>query len=179
MKYHFNSIEQNANQYIYRYHAMLYEGYRSTLWYFSIAGIIGSFGVVKEKGWQYLIPFWIFIYLLSKVANWVLKKWIVRKNYVEIKFTSNLPHYVMTDVLWILGQEKQYNRFRELIKNASENWEGGMVDISAGRLCARRINKANLTRDVLEMALYQQTLFEKKWSEETGRNYPHDEIPWR
>jgi hypothetical protein len=48
---------------------------KSTFKYLAIAGIIGSFHVVSDKGWLYLIPFWIIIFAIAKVLDWVIKKW--------------------------------------------------------------------------------------------------------
>jgi len=46
-----------------------------TLPLFILAGIVGSFKVVSEKGWLYLIPFWIIIVILSKICDWAISKW--------------------------------------------------------------------------------------------------------
>jgi hypothetical protein len=48
---------------------------KSTLNYFAIAGIIGSFHVVSDKGWVYLIPFWIIVFVIAKFCDWLIKKW--------------------------------------------------------------------------------------------------------
>lgn len=48
---------------------------KSTLPYLAIAGIIGSFKVVTERGWLYLVPFWIAIVLIAKIMDWIIKKW--------------------------------------------------------------------------------------------------------
>jgi TM2 domain-containing membrane protein YozV len=48
---------------------------KSTFRFFSIAGLIGSFKIVGEKGWLYLIPFWIGIILISLFMDYVLKRW--------------------------------------------------------------------------------------------------------
>lgn len=43
--------------------------------YFALAGIIGSFRVVSNNGWLYLIPFWILIFVIAKLFDWLIKKW--------------------------------------------------------------------------------------------------------
>lgn len=53
---------------------------KSTFNYFAIAGIIGSFNIVNDKGWVYLIPFWIIIFIISKVADWIISKWDSNNN---------------------------------------------------------------------------------------------------
>jgi hypothetical protein len=45
----------------------------SSFFYLAIAGVIGSFNVVNENGWLYLIPFWIIIFLLSKIVDYLMK----------------------------------------------------------------------------------------------------------
>ena len=102
MKIHFNSIKRNGDKYIYEYHTYKNGNFKSTFGYLSIAGIIGSFKVVSEKGWLYLIPFWIVIIVLYKTLDWIIKKWIVQKNSVKIQFISKYPHYVLEDILWML-----------------------------------------------------------------------------
>tara|TARA_Y100000385_G_C12939933_1_gene570581 strand:- start:478 stop:702 length:225 start_codon:yes stop_codon:yes gene_type:complete len=45
-----------------------------SFFYFAVAGVIGSFNVVSENGWLYLIPFWVVIFLLSKIVDYLLNK---------------------------------------------------------------------------------------------------------
>ena len=85
MKIHFNSIKRNGGKYIYEYHTDKNGNFKSTFRYLSIAGIIGSFKVVSEKGWLYLIPFWIVIIVLYKTLDWIIKKWILQEKYVQEK----------------------------------------------------------------------------------------------
>jgi hypothetical protein len=44
----------------------------SSFYFFAIAGLIGSFNVVSENGWLYLIPFWIIIIILSKIFDYII-----------------------------------------------------------------------------------------------------------
>ena len=48
---------------------------KSSFNYFAIAGLIGSFNIVSEKGWLYLIPFWIIVFIISKLSDWIIRKW--------------------------------------------------------------------------------------------------------
>jgi len=48
---------------------------KSSFYYFALAGVIGSFSVVSDKGWLYLIPFWIGVVLISKLCDWLISRW--------------------------------------------------------------------------------------------------------
>lgn len=62
--------------------------------YFALAGAIGSFTVVNESGWLMLIPFWILVWAISKVADkiadWVDKPYNQKKD-KEIDLYSDKP----------------------------------------------------------------------------------------
>jgi predicted nucleic-acid-binding Zn-ribbon protein len=178
MKIHFNSIELKGDEYIYEYHTQKNRNFRSTLGYLTIAGLIGSFKVVSEKGWLYLIPFWIVVFVLSKITDWIIKKWIIQSKSVKISFISKYPHYVLVDIFWMLKCTNQNFKLGEIITNASEKW-AKEIDIEIGKLYAIKINKAKLTREVLDRALDQQEELEQKWSEKTGRKYPNLGMPKR
>ena len=42
---------------------------KSSFSYFALAGVIGSFTVVNESGWLMLIPFWVLVWVISKVFD--------------------------------------------------------------------------------------------------------------
>ena len=178
MKIHFNSIKRNGGKYIYEYHTDKNGNFKSTFRYLSIAGIIGSFKVVSEKGWLYLIPFWIVFIVLSKTLDWIIKKWIVQKNSVKIQFISNYPHYVLEDILWMLKSSNQNFRLGDIISNASESF-GEELDIKIGHLSAKRISSANFSKEILNQAIDQQSELEEEWSSRTGIKYPDLEMTKR
>jgi hypothetical protein len=178
MKIHFNSIERNGDKYIYEYHTVKTGNFKSTLGYLTIAGIIGSFKVVNEQGWLYLIPFWIAIIVLSKILDWIIKKWVVQSKSIKIQFKSKYPHYVLDDILWMLKNSNQSSRLGDIISNASENF-GQEINIKIGQLSVKKIISANFSKEILNQAIDQQNQLEKEWSSRTGIKYPDLEMPKR
>lgn len=178
MKIHFTRIERQGDEYIYEYHTQKNGGFKSTLGYFSLAGIIGSFKIVSEKGWLYLIPFWITVFGISKIVDWVIKKWVEQGESVKIQFTSKYPHYVLEDIIWMLKHLNKNHQLGEIISNASENF-GQKVDIEIGVLSAMKINSANFSKEILNQAVDQQTELEVEWSTRTGIKYPDLGMPKR
>jgi hypothetical protein len=178
MKIHFNSIKQDGDNYIYEYHTKKNENFKSTFGYLAIAGIIGSFRVVSEKGWLYLLPFWILVFILSKVLDWFIKKWVIQSKSVKVRFISKYPHYVMEDILWMLKCTNQNFQLGEIISSASDYW-GNEIDIEIGIISAMKTNKANFSREILNKAVDQQEELEEKWSSRSGLKYPDLRMPKR
>ena len=178
MKVHFNKIERKGEEYIYDYHTQKNGNFKSTFGYFSIAGIIGSFKVVSETGWLYLIPFWIAVFTLSKLIDWIIKKWGVHNEAVKLRFISKYPHYVFDDILWMLKNLNQNFLLGDIISNASESF-GQEIDIEIGRLSVMKINSANFSNEILNQAVDQQIELEKEWSSRTGIKYPDLGMPKR
>jgi len=178
MKLHFNGIKRKGDEYIYEYHTQKNGNFKSTLGFFSIAGIIGSFKVVSEKGWLYLIPFWIAVFALSKFIDWIIKKWGVQNQSAKLRFVSKYPHYVMEDILWMLKNSNQTHLFADIISNASDIF-GQEIDIEIGKLSAMKINSVNFSRETLSQAVDEQVELEKEWSSRTGIEYPDLGMPKR
>ena len=145
--------------------------------YFTIAGIIGSFKVVVEKGWLYLIPFWLAVFVLSKIADWLIKKSVNNKA-VQIRFISKYPHYNMGDILWMLQNTNQNHLLDDIISSASESF-GKQIDIQIGKLSAIKISTANFSKEVLDKAMDQQYELQEEWSSKTGQKYPDLGMPKR
>ena len=178
MKIHFNGIERKGDEYIYEYHTQKNGGFKSTIGYLSLAGIIGSFKVVSEKGWLYLLPFWIAVFGLSKIIDWIIKKWVAQSESVKLRFTSKYPHYVLEDILWMLKHSKKKYLFDDIISNTSESF-GQEIDIEIGVLSALKINSANVSKEILSQEVDQQSELEKEWSSRTGIKYPDLGMPKR
>ena len=50
-------------------------GGRSTLLFWVIAGIAGSFKVLDSGKWWYLIPLWFLVFLVAKLNDFILRRW--------------------------------------------------------------------------------------------------------
>jgi hypothetical protein len=161
MKAHFNSIIQDGDKYIYEYHVLKHDNFKSSFGILALAGVLGSLKVVNERGWLALIPFWILIYLISKIYDFVAKKWFHSGKSVKLKFISHLPHYWFPDILWMLKCTNQNYRLGEIIANATENWSDDEIDIKIGKLSAIKINRANLSNFVLDKAVDDQENLKK------------------
>ena len=179
MKIHFNSIHQHHDKYIYEYHAQREDGiFKSIFIIFAIAGIIGSFTVVNERGWLYLFPFWISVIILMKVIDWLLKKTESQNNLIKVRFIAEYPHYFASDIIWMLQCTDQNILFSEVVKNASEDW-GKEIDIEIGKLSVMKTSKANFTKEILKQAIGQQVELKNEWSLGTGMTYPDLGMPRR
>ena len=178
MKIHFNNIRQQDNKYIYEYHTQKSEKITSTFGYFALAGLIGSFKVVSEKGWFYLVPFWIIVFILSKLIDWFINIRFNQNTPIKIQFVSKYPHYVLEDILWMLKITNQNFLFGEIITKASEEF-GQEIDIQIGKLSAMKIGFANFSSETLRHAIEKQEKLEQEWSKNTGLDYPDLGMPKR
>jgi hypothetical protein len=181
MKFHLNSISKNGDNYSYEYHTDNKEkNFKSTLSYFALAGVIGSFKVVSdpERGWLFLFPFWILVFVLSKVFDWGIKKWVIPSKPVMLRFVTRYPHYVLTDIFWMLECTKQDFQLDRIISNASDEW-GSELDINIGTLSAMKSDKGNFSREILNEAIDQQQELKEDWSSSSGLKYPDLGMPKR
>lgn len=175
---HLNSITKEGLEYVYMYHVTQNRTTRRSCLIFLIAGVIGSFKVVDEKGWIWLIPFWIVILLLSRSADWIMKKVSEEGSAVIVRFTSEYPHYTAADIIWVLTNSHQTTKFGQLNSSAGNEWSKEMY-ISIGRLSVKKINRGNLSQNILDAAVDQQMKLEAEWSDETGQEYPDLNLPPR
>lgn len=178
MKIHFNNISQQDNKYIYEYHTQKSEKITSTFGYFALAGLIGSFKIVSEKGWIYILPFFFIVFILSKLVDWIINSWTNKSTPIKIQFVSKYPHYVLEDILWMLKITNQNFLFGEIITKASEEF-GQELDIQIGKLSAMKIGFANFSSETLRNAVEKQDELEQEWSGITGVDYPDLGMPKR
>lgn len=178
MKIHLNSIKREEGIYTYVYHAQEKEKTGRTFPYFAVAGIIGSFKVVSERSWLYLIPFWIIIFTLSKGVDWLMRKWGSKDKIAQVRFQSKYPHYNMGDILWMLKYTNQESNLYEIVRNASNNW-GTELDIEIGTLSAIETGNANFSKAILNDAVKQQSELQQEWSLLNGQKYPDLRMPKR
>ena len=97
---------------------------------------------------------------------------------VSFRFISKYPHYMATDILWMLDCTNQHLKMDDLLSKAGDTWSE-KIDIKIGELTVMKIDKANFTREVLEQAVGQQTELESEWSNQTGIDYPDLNMPKR
>lgn len=179
MKWHFNNISQIGDNYIYEYHIKLVNSNSpKTFGYFAIAGVIGSIRVVGEKGWLYLIPFWLAVFLTSKFSDWFINKWGSADLSVQLIFLSKYPHYTAEDIIWMIKCTNNRDVVERLIEGSDDDY-GEEVDVEIGKITVRRVKSANFTKRILNQAIGRQFELQGEWSSRTGLKYPDLGMPKR
>ena len=176
MKTFLYSIKQDKDSYIYEYHHKDSKSFK-TFGLLSIAGLIGSFQVVNENGWLYLFPFWIIIFIISKIFNWIIEK-IDNSKFVCLRFISKYPHYNFNDILWMLKYTDQSVQLGDEISSASDDW-GKEIDIDIGKLSTMQISNTSYSHEKLRKIVDEQMELQDKWSLNTGLKYPDLGMPKR
>lgn len=177
MKIHFNGITQNPNEvYVYHYHSRIQGEKISVLGLFTLAGIAGSMKIVGEKGWIYLIPFWILVFSIAILMNWLIN--LGKSKSVLVRFESAIPHYTAADIIWMLEVHNLVTEFESSMERVGESF-GNSIDIEIGKLSMKKIPKANFSAKVLDQAWGEQQKLKREWSEKTGEKYPKLNMPKR
>lgn len=177
MKFHFNSItEDSEDNYIYEYHTQ--KKPIKTLGYFTLAGIAGTFRIWSDASITKLVLFWVGVFIISKLVDLVIDKTDITGRSVSVKFVSKFPHYVFTDIMHMLKSNGKNFMLGEIIEGATDSY-GKLIDTGIGSLSAKKIRKADFTKETLERALEQQRELEHAWSERTGERYPDLGMPKR
>lgn len=177
MRFHFNSItEESEGHYIYEYHTQ--KRAVKTLGYALLAGIAGTLRIWNDASSTRLVLFWVGVFTLSKIVDFIIDKTDIAGRSISVKFVSKFPHYVFTDITWMLKNNKKNFMLGEIIEGATDSY-GKRIEIGIGSLSAKKIRKADFTKETLKEAIEQQRELEHAWSERTGERYPDLEMPKR
>lgn len=106
------------------------------------------------------------------------RKGFLIKKPVHIRFISQLPHYVLGDILWMLKCSDQQQTFSDSIYKATDEWDQEL-NIQIGTLKFKTAKKADFSQKTLKEAVKEQGKLERDWSERTGRDYPDLNMPKR